>query len=175
MTQQKLFKIAITGPESTGKSVLAQELAKHYQTLFVPEFARYYLKLLNRPYQAEDLRHISIGQQSFERALTPQANQLLIADTEMLVIKIWHQHAYQSSPKWLEKALQNQEYHLYLLMDVDLPWQPDPQREHPHLRDYFFGQYQQQLEAMKVNFRIISGQGKDRLERAIQYIDNLMH
>ncbi len=170
---KNLLRIALTGPESTGKTTLAKQLAAHYQTLFVPEFARYYLQQITQPYQAEDLKHICKGQQVFEQALSRQAKEVLLVDTEMLVIKIWHQHAYKFTPKYLEDALKKQHYDLYLLMDIDLPWQADPQREHPHLREYLFGIYQQSLEEMNVNFKIISGTGKERFRQATQYIEGL--
>jgi NadR type nicotinamide-nucleotide adenylyltransferase len=174
MSEQKtpsLFKIAITGPESTGKSTLAAQLATHYQTLFVPEFARYYLAHNDTPYQKEDLILIAKGQQAFEQALSTQANQILIADTEMLVMNIWYKHSYQFNSPWLSQKLQEQSYDLYLLMGIDLPWQPDPQREHPNLRGYFFNLYHRNLEKMKANFGIISGSGEERLQKAIQLIE----
>ena len=38
------LKVVLFGPESTGKSSLAKELADHYNTLYVDEFARNYLQ-----------------------------------------------------------------------------------------------------------------------------------
>ncbi len=166
-----LFKVAITGPESTGKSTLAAQLAAHYQTVFVPEFARYYLPHIDLPYQAQDLQQIALGQRAFEQALEPQAQQVLIADTEMLVMKVWYEHAFGESPAWLEEALQAQHYDLYLLMDIDIAWQPDPQREHPHLREYFFELYHQLLKKYQFSYKIISGNDEERLKNAIHCID----
>lgn len=173
-SENTLFKIAITGPESTGKSTLAAQLATHYQTVFVPEFARYYLPFIALPYQAQDLKHIALGQLAFEQALLPQAQRLLIADTEMLVMKVWYEHAFGESPAWLEKALQTQHYDLYLLMDIDIAWQPDPQREHPHLRAFFFQRYQQLLEERQLNYKIISGNNEERCQNAIDWIEGYL-
>ncbi len=166
-----ILRIAITGPESTGKSTLAAQLATHYQTVFVPEFARYYLPYIQLPYQIQDLYHIALGQRAFEEALLPQAQQLLIADTEMLVLKVWYEHAFGESPQWLEDALKAQHYDLYLLMDIDIAWQPDPQREHPHLREHFLEIYHQLLEENQFSYKIISGNDEERLQNAISWID----
>ncbi|NJL15023.1 MAG: ATP-binding protein [Microscillaceae bacterium] len=170
MQVSSLIKIAITGPESTGKSQLSAQLARHFQTVFVPEFARYYLPELARPYEAHDLLSIARGQLVMEKALESQANTLLFLDTEMLVIKVWHEHAYHSCPEWISQRLAQQAYDLYLLMDIDLPWQADPLREHPHLRTYFFEKYRQLLEASAFPYQIISGQGPARFDQAFEAI-----
>jgi nicotinamide riboside kinase len=42
MNLSEIKKIAVVGPESTGKSTMSAYLAKHYDTIWVPEFARGY-------------------------------------------------------------------------------------------------------------------------------------
>ncbi|WP_035726785.1 AAA family ATPase [Eisenibacter elegans] len=170
-----LHKIAITGPESTGKSTLSVALAKHYQTAFVPEFARSYLDTLGRPYVAEDLLHIAQGQLKAEHEAEPNAKNLLFCDTDMTVMHIWHTHAYGKPHPWIEAQLKKQTYSLYLLMDVDLPWEPDPLREHPQLRAYFFEIYQQTLKLYHKNYVIISGTQTQRMDNAIAEIDNFLN
>ncbi|MEO1653446.1 MAG: ATP-binding protein [Bacteroidota bacterium] len=168
-----MLKIAITGPESTGKTSLAKALAHHYQTIHVPEYARDYIEQLNRPYTQEDILKIAQGQQDAEKALLQKAGEILICDTELLVTKIWSAHAFQSVPEWIEDNLHRQTYDLYLLMDIDLPWEPDPQREHPDKRAFFFDWYERELRKMQVNYVIISGQLDQRTQSAIQKIDLL--
>ncbi len=169
-----MLKIAITGPESTGKSTLSQQLADHYQGLWVPEFARTYIAALERPYTLQDLEAIARGQVDLEITTMAQNPHLLIADTDLLVIKIWSEHAFGQSPGWVQQKLKQQDYNLYLLMGVDLPWEPDPQREHPHLRQYFYDWYKRELEALQVPFMEISGQQEDRLAQAIKHVDALL-
>jgi len=169
-----MLKIAITGPESTGKSTLAEKLATHYQTVWVPEYARTYVGNLDRPYTLQDIEAIAKGQLALKGQLQEQATRLLFSDTDLLVIKIWSEHAFGHCPDWILEQLAGQDYNLYLLMGVDLPWEPDPQREHPHLRQFFYDWYKRELEALQVPFVEISGQHDARLQQAMQQVDALL-
>jgi NadR type nicotinamide-nucleotide adenylyltransferase len=172
MLPSSLFKVAITGPESTGKSTLAQQLAGHYQDIWVPEFARTYLAGLSRPYLAADVEQIAHGQLALYQQARAQASRFVFADTDLLVIKIWMLHAYGICPEWILQALGHQEFDLYLLMQVDLPWEEDPQREHPHLRPFFYNWYKRELQAYGFPFVEISGSQLERRQNAIQAIDH---
>jgi NadR type nicotinamide-nucleotide adenylyltransferase len=169
-----VLKIAITGPESTGKSTLAAQLAHHYQAPWVPEYARTYLEQLNRPYEAHDLEQIAQGQQELWAAQAALDPALLILDTELLVLKIWSEHAYGTSAPSILEGLQKQAVDLYLLLNVDLPWEPDPQREHPHLRQFFYDWYKRELEGLGVPYVEISGSEEQRVQNAIQAIDRII-
>ena len=80
------LRIAITGPESSGKSTLTAQLAKHYQTHWVPEYARTYLTFLDRPYTSDDVLLIARRQLMLEEEIAGQTPGLLFADTEMIVV-----------------------------------------------------------------------------------------
>lgn len=168
---EKIIQIAVTGPESTGKSALAGQLARHYGTVFVPEYARQYVTHLKRKYKPGDILTIAKRQMILEQLQLRKANHLLISDTELLVAKIWCEHAFGFCPEWIIRNLKEQPYDLYLLMNIDLPWEPDPLREHPHLRTYFFELYRNELLRLGRNFRIVSGTGQERLENAIRIVD----
>lgn len=165
------YKVAITGPESTGKSTLAAQLATHYHTVWVPEFARTYMAALPDRYTAEDVENIARGQIVLYQKAIPHANKILFADTDLLVIKIWMLHAFNFCPDWILEALAQQDFDLYLLMNVDLPWEEDPQREHPHLRQYFYDWYKTELQQAGFNFVEISGTSDQRRQNAIFQID----
>jgi NadR type nicotinamide-nucleotide adenylyltransferase len=166
-----MLQVAITGPESTGKSTLSTLLARHYHTVWVPEFARTYLDALDRPYTPWDLEQIAAGQLAAVRQALPAANRILFCDTELLVIKIWSEHAFGHCPGWILEELARQPYNLYLLLHVDLPWEPDPQREHPHLRAYFYERYKAGLQQYGFPFVEISGTHGSRFEKAVRAID----
>mgnify|MGYP001127038732 CR=1 FL=1 len=167
-----MIRIAVTGPESTGKSLLTQELARHYNEVFVPEYAREYIDRLQRPYTREDILHIAKGQLKSESDLAPGAGRFLFCDTELIVTKIWSLHKYGiCDPYILEKILSHR-YDLYLLCNIDLAWEFDPQREHPDLRNYFFEWYRRELEDYGFPYAVISGSGKERTRNAISIMES---
>jgi len=165
-------KIAITGPESTGKSLLAEQLAHHYKTVWVPEYARTYLEKLNHPYQETDIIKIAKGQIREELLRQNQASRFLFCDTEIVVVKIWSEVKYNRCHPWILKMIENHRYDLFLLCDIDLPWEPDPLREHPDKRKFLFDLYHQELSGRKFPFYIVTGEGESRKSNAISFIEN---
>lgn len=165
-------RVAITGPESTGKSVLTKQLAEHFNTLFVPEYAREYIAKLNRPYNENDIMKIAKGHFEREEEKAKYANEFLFVDTEFLVTKIWSLHKYKTCDECIQDKFNNHVYDLYLLMDIDMPWQQDPQREHPHLRQFFFDWYYTELKNKNFTFEVVKGTGEKRLHNAIKIIES---
>lgn len=164
-------RIAITGPESTGKSKLAAELADYYHTAWTPEYAREYLEKYGPEYQLDDIVKIAMGQLAAEEKEWKKARQYLFCDTDFIVTRIWAEHAFHQCPDWILDKVINHRYDLYLLCDIDLPWQPDPLREHPDLRQYFFDQYLHILSSLDLHVGIVRGTGTERTENAIKIIE----
>jgi NadR type nicotinamide-nucleotide adenylyltransferase len=162
------LRISITGPESAGKSTLAAELAAHYGTVFVPEYARTYLEANGPGYLLPDLEAIARGQLAAEDAAAAQATQLLFCDTDLLVIKIWAENAFGACPAWVLAELARPRYALTLLLAPDLPWAPDPLREHPDpaQRWHFYNLYRAELVSRNWPFAEISGPAAERLAQA---------
>lgn len=173
---KKLIKrIAITGPESTGKSTLSEKVAKHFKTIWVPEYARNYVGSLNRPYNFNDVEKIAKIQLQQEDALLKKTNRIIFTDTELIVIKIWMEYKFNTVPEWVEKEISNRKYDLYLLCDIDLEWKYDPQREHPHKREYFFNYFKKELENRGFNYKIISGNSQQRMKTATNAVEKLLN
>ncbi len=167
-------KIAIIGPESTGKSNLSAKLAAHYNTEWVHEYAREYLNSINRPYNYNDLQFIAQGQTEEEDRKMEDANALLFCDTTLLTLKIWSEHSFNKCSTLILSELEKRKYDLHLLCNIDLPWMPDPQREHPHKRKFFFDWYEKELKQRKLNYVIISGKVQERFDSAVKAIDKML-
>jgi len=166
-------KIAITGPESTGKSMLSQQLAKHYHTVWAPEFARSYLAGLNRTYKENDILYIARQQIFEEERQSLAANRFLFCDTEPIVTKIWSEVKYGRCHPWIVQTIETHPYDLFLLCDIDLPWESDPLREHPDKRKFLFDLYFNELTNHKFPFFIVRGYGQERFNNAVEIIDKL--
>ncbi|WOK06479.1 ATP-binding protein [Imperialibacter roseus] len=167
-------RIGIIGPESTGKSTLSLQLAAHFQTQWVPEFARQYLIDINRPYEESDLLTIAKGQKAKEEQLFRGANNFLFCDTTLIVVKVWSEHSYGRCDPWIAEQVDQMKYDYFFLTDIDIPWVEDPLREHPHMRDYFFDIYKSYLEKEGFPYSLVSGNEEERLQLAIAKVGSLI-
>jgi NadR type nicotinamide-nucleotide adenylyltransferase len=167
-------KIAVVGPESTGKSTMSDYLAAHYQTIAVPEYARGYCANLTEPCTWQDEINMFYGQLALEAELLPQANKVLICDTTFITVKIWSDEMFGKAPQQVLDELPKHPYDLYLLLNIDLPWQDDPLRNFPTMRQHFMDVWYKELDALNANYVLISGTGNDRYESAIRAIDEFL-
>ncbi|WP_164112623.1 MULTISPECIES: AAA family ATPase [Sphingobacterium] len=168
-TVDVLLKIAVVGPESTGKSTMAQHLARALDCSYVPEYARYYCQNLQNQYTMQDETNMFYGQVALEDAIKSQLkNSLLICDTTIMTVKIWCDHLFKHTPSEVINEIQLRTYDLYLLMDIDLPWENDPLRDFPEERAYFMEIWKKELESLQADYKIISGSGNQRLENGLE-------
>jgi len=169
--QPGIKRIALIGPESTGKSDLCAKLATHYQTVCVHEYAREYITRLGRSYTLHDIELISNLQLEKELMALKHAARFLFTDTEMIVSKVWALDVFKESPGWFDEKISVEPYDLYLLTMPDLPWIADPVRENGHRRDFFFSWYKNELDIRKLPYEIISGSGKERFTNALKAVE----
>ena len=163
-------KIVIIGPESTGKSTLAMELAQHYHTAWVEEYARRYLLENGMNYNYEDLLTIAKGQVALEDdASRIVSSNLLFIDTDMYVMKVWCEFVFSKCHTWILNKIVEQNYDLYLLCNTDLPWVKDQLREYPDLknRQLLYHMYKDIMINQSVPWIDISGNYSQRLQKAI--------
>lgn len=170
---KKLIRIVITGPESTGKTLLCELLARHYHTIFIPEYAREYIMSLNRKYKYDDVIHIANKQIELELDYSQTARNILFYDTYLIITKVWLDIVYNKYPAWIDSTIKNHKIDLFLICAPDIPWVPEQVRENGgEMREKLFKRYIDELENYKYAYKIISGE--QRFEKAKEIIDELL-
>lgn len=177
-TQKDLVRIVLFGPESTGKTSLAKALAKHYQTKWVPEFARDYLQ---KKYdesglicETQDITPIAEGQLKLEKKTAENANNLLFCDTNALQTLVYTEAYYDNyENERLNQLVRDLDYDYYFLTYYDTPWEEDDLRDKPNEREAMYNRFHQKLILHKLPFSILKGDEAVRLKQATQIIDQL--
>ena len=173
------LKVVLFGPESTGKTTLAKQLASHYKTLWVPEFSRIYAQKkleTNEGLTKEDVMPIAIGQMKLENNLALETDSILICDTDLLETKVYSEFYYPNYKNpLLEKFAVLNSYNLYFLTDIDTPWNEDGIRDRPNDRKAMFKAFKQALIKYKKPYVLLKGNKKERFNLAVSYIDNLLN
>ncbi|HHC78343.1 MAG TPA: nicotinate-nucleotide adenylyltransferase, partial [Flavobacteriia bacterium] len=168
-----IIKVVLFGPESTGKTTLSNQLARHYNTVWAPEYAREYLqdKWNNERKTCEnsDLIPIAIGQMKLENELAKKADKVLICDTDLLETKVYSEEYYGGfvDPKLDEAALKNA-YDLYFLTYIDTPWEADDLRDRPEQRKEMFDAFENALKKYNRPYILLKGNRRKRLKTAIE-------
>lgn len=172
-------KVVLFGPESTGKTTLSQQLARYYNSVWVPEYAREYLQNKWNNYkqtcQTEDLLPIAKGQIKLENDLAKKANKVLICDTDLLETKVYSETYYSGTcDPLLEKFALKNTYNLYFLTYIDVPWEKDDLRDKPNEREKMFKAFENALIKYKKPYVLLKGNKKERLKKAVKHIDALL-
>lgn len=172
-------KIVLFGPESTGKTTLSQQLARHYHSVWVPEYAREYLQNKwnneRKTCETQDLLPIAVGQMKLENELAQKTDSVLICDTDLLETKVYSEAYYSGiCDPVLEKYALKNTYDLYFLTYIDTPWEADDLRDKPEEREAMFKAFEAELIKYKRPYVLLKGDKKTRLKMATTYIDQLL-
>lgn len=174
------IRIVLYGPESTGKTTLARQLAEHFNTVWVPEYMRDYLQEKwnkeQKVCQPEDMLPIAVGQMQLENEAALKANKLLFCDTNLLESVVYSKAYYAGwvDPLLLKHALKAK-YDLYILTYIDVPWVEDDLRDRPGQRDQMFSKFREELDQHHLPYRILKGDFEERFNRAVQMIVELVN
>ena len=172
-------KFVVIGPESTGKSTLCTQLAEHYKTLWVPEYAREYLLKNGTDYSFEELLIIAKGQIELEEDISHQASDqtyaksLLFIDTDMYVMKVWCEFVFNKCHNWILNRIAERHYDGYILCNPDLDWTADDLREYPDKaeREKLYHYYNDLMINQPVPWANIKGDYNERLQKAVKFVD----
>lgn len=174
-----VIKVVLFGPESTGKTTLSEQLARYYNSVWVPEYAREYLQNKwnneRKTCEPKDLLPIAEGQMKLENELAQKATDVLICDTDLLETKVYSEAYYLGfcDPILEHYALKNT-YDIYFLTYIDIPWEKDDLRDRPDDRERMFLYFKETLERHNRNFIILKGDKRTRLATAVKYINQLL-
>lgn len=175
-----LKRVVVTGPESTGKTTLAERLAAHFGTTWVPEFARDYLERRNAERGTtavcleEDIEPIARGQLETEDEAARQAQRVLFCDTDLIVTKLWSEHYFGRCADWIREAARTRRYDLHLQLDVDVPWVLDPLRDQPNRREHFRELFRRELRDHGSRVVEVSGSWDERFARAVAAVEHVL-
>jgi NadR type nicotinamide-nucleotide adenylyltransferase len=165
-------RVCLIGAECTGKTRLAEDLARHFAAVCVPEYAREYAVRVARPLTYMDVGPIAEGQIALEEA-APRAprSALRILDTDLISTVVYSRHHYGLCPEWIEREARKRRADLYLLLDIDVPWVADPARDSGERRDRLHDEFRDALEEFEARYELVSGEWKERLRHAIRAIE----
>lgn len=173
----EIVRIALFGPESTGKTTLAKQLAEYFNTAWAPEFARDYLQekweKTAQICDVNDMLPIAYGQTKLENDSLSIANKYLFCDTNLLVTKVFSEVYYNFCDPLLDKAARKHKYDLFFLTDIDVSWEKDDLRDKPEGRESVFAVFKQTLMEHNKPFITLSGDKELRLKKAVAIIDDL--
>jgi nicotinamide riboside kinase len=168
-----LIHIAITGPESSGKTTLSRALVQALPSaLLVPEFARAYLSATAAGYSPKEVLLMARGQEAWEDWYAAREPHFLVSDTDSTVFEVWVREKYGGNYPQIELWSKKRKADLYLLCAPDFPWQPDPLREHPNTIDRFrlFELFKEELARKDIPFAILGGSLYERVQQALLLI-----
>lgn len=167
----RMYRVVITGAESTGKTTLVEQLTAHFEAPFSREFVRDFAESINRPIEVQDLNAIMNGQIHYENEVCKKSTQLVFHDTNLLSNVIYADYYFQQQPKELNLALAGTQYDLYLFCQNEIPWEPDgAQRDSPQARDEIHQAFEQMLATSSVPSVAIKGNPEDRFHQAINAV-----
>jgi len=170
-----MIKIVLTGPESTGKTILSKQLSDHFNGCYIPEYARNYVMELKRPYHYQDLEHIAQWQIQASAEAQNKDCLLVFIDTFLIITKIWFLWKYNKYPTWIDDELNGMANTMFLLCNTDIAWQADGVRENGgENREILFRLYENELINYQLPYHIISGEGNDRLDAAIKIVSTII-
>lgn len=167
-------RVVVFGPESTGKTRLCERLARHFKTVWVSEYARGFLDVRGLPVVPEDVPRIVRGHTASEDALARQANRVLFLDTDVLTSVLYSELYYGGCPDWVRREAEARRYDLYLVLDVDVPWVADPQRDMGHRREELRDRWVRALEERGCKYVLIRGDWETRFAVAAAAVERLL-
>jgi NadR type nicotinamide-nucleotide adenylyltransferase len=162
--------VCLIGPECTGKTTLARQLAAHFGVPWVPEFVREYAERVRRPLTVDDVEPIAMGELGLLDAAS--SDGLLFLDTDLVSTMVYSRHYYGGCPEWIVAEAVVRRADLYLLTGIDVPWSGDDVRDSADAREVLHRAFASALDAIEARVVEISGPAESRFAAAVKEIDH---
>lgn len=172
MAERTILKIAVVGAESSGKTWLCENLAAHYKTTWVPEYAREYFNdsdIYN--YTLDDLILIAKKQIELEEEFIKTANRFLFCDTTLITLKIWAILEFNHTPPFIEEHLNKIKYDYYFITNNQMPWVEDHLRQNKHSRELLFQMNETEVKKSGIPYSVVTGVNEERLGFAVNKLN----
>jgi NadR type nicotinamide-nucleotide adenylyltransferase len=171
--------VCIIGAESTGTTTLARELAKHYHTVWVPEYGRYFAegKLPlgpDAPWRTDEFVSIATAQKKFEDELAKDANKVVIADTDAFATSVWHERYMGGVAEAVERIADSSPHDLYILTGDEIPFEQDGTRDGEDIRHDMHKRFEEKLRETNRPYVLLRGSLEERVREAVRAIDELL-
>ncbi len=167
-----MIRIAITGPESSGKTTLARQLAERLNADFIPEFARQYLENKEGKYTQADLDEIA---REHKESVSKSQKSIKIIDTDYFVLKVWSEYRFGNSTSYIDELIAEEVFDFHFVCKPNIPWEDDPLRENPHDRDELFDLYIQHLDHYQRPYEVIQGSVEERIEKCLKILNERLN
>jgi NadR type nicotinamide-nucleotide adenylyltransferase len=167
-------RVVVTGSESTGKTTLAEQLARHFRAELVPEFVREYAEARHGVIEYADHGPIARGQMALEDAAMERGKPIVVQDTDLLSTVVYCEHYFGKCPAWIAEAARNRAPDLYLFCEVDVPWIADGVRDRGHMREEMQHLFRNAVRDSGAPVAVITGDRTERLARATEAVDALL-
>ncbi|MBL7829873.1 MAG: ATP-binding protein [Saprospiraceae bacterium] len=170
---RKIIKVAVIGPECSGKTTLCKMLSDYFVDPWVPEYAREYLLNINRPYEEFDLLQIALEQIRRENIEIKNATNFIFCDTDVMNIQVWSEIKYQRCAIDLLKLVASTNYDLYILIEPTPAWEPDQFRETPNFEDRK-KLYETYLEMVSDKGQCVYILNRERIDSVFEYLKGFL-
>lgn len=172
-------KVVVIGAESTGTTTLARDLAKYYQTVWVPEYGRYYYegKMFSKKsdnWNTDEFVHIAKMQNKFENGLIKQSDKILICDTDAFATTVWHERYVGHKSDLVDKVVKKEKPLLYIVTGTEIPFVQDGTRDGEQIRQWMHERFLEKLNSSKLNYLVVHGSPDERVLKSVKEINRLL-
>lgn len=166
-----VFKVAIVGTESTGKTTLTKKLATHFNTSFAKEMGR---EIVPKTEECtmDHLHQIAVKQAEEIKKAAAAANKIMFSDTELNITKSYAQFLFKHELIVHDRVEEINQFDLVLYLENDAKYTQDGTRLEISRRDELDQSHRLHFREQKVVF--INGDWEERFQKSLKHIQQTL-